>query len=120
MIPLIWLAGAGIAAVAGAVVLVAFWKEIVAWVDKVMAKLPPSVRENLQGAVAFVERVAGAIKNLMNYYSYDEQTQKWTETVVSREVDESQIPKHIREKMKAQSKVDITDDLQEQLELVNA
>ncbi len=114
MIPLIWLAGA---AVVGAVVLAAFWKEIVAWIEKIYAKLPPSIKENLQGAVAFVERVAGAIKNIMNYYSYNEKTEKWTETVVSREVDENQIPKHIREKLKTQNKADITDELQEKLEL---
>lgn len=115
MIPLILL---GAAAVVGAVALAAFWKEIVGWIKKVYEKLPESIKQNLQGAMAFVERVEGALKNIMNYYSYNEQTQKWTETVVSREVDPSSIPDHIREKIKHSSKVDITDELQEKLELV--
>ena len=116
MIPLILL---GMAA-AGAIALAVFWKEIVAWVKRVIERLPESVKRNLQGATAFVEKVVGVIKNIMNYYSYDGQTKKWTETVVSREVDPSQIPKNIREKMEQGSrKVDISDELQEKLELIN-
>lgn len=115
MIPLVLL---GVALAAGAVALAVFWKEIVGWIKRVYEKLPASIKQNLQGAVAFVERIAGVIKNIMNYYSYNEETQKWTETTVSREVDESQIPKHIREKVKVNAKVDITDELQEKLELV--
>ncbi len=118
MIPLVWLAGAAVGALVGGAIIAAFWKEIVGWIKKVVDKLPPSVRQNLQGAMAFVEKVAGALKNIMNYYSFNEETQKWTETVVSREVDESSIPEHIREKVKLSAKVDITDELQEKLELV--
>lgn len=115
MIPLVLL---GVALAAGAVALAVFWKEIVGWIKRVYEKLPASIKQNLQGAVAFVERIAGAIKNIMNYYSYNEETQKWTETTVSREVEPNQVPKHILDRMKTASKVDITDELQEKLELV--
>jgi hypothetical protein len=91
MIPLIWLVG--VAAI-GAVALAVYWKEIVEWLN-------------------------GVIKNIMNYYSYNEKTQKWTETTVSKEVNENDVPKHIREKMAQTAKVDISDELQEKLELVN-
>jgi phage-related protein len=114
MIPLIWLVG--VAAI-GAVALAVYWKEIVEWLKRVYEKLPDSIKQNLQGATAFVHKLGGVIKNIMNYYSYNEKTQKWTETIVSKEVNENDIPKHIREKMAKTAKVDITDELEEKLEL---
>ena len=116
MIPLIWLVGVAIVGAAG-VALAVYWKDIVAWLSRVYDKLPDSVKQNLQGATAFVHKLSGVIKNIMNYYSYNEKTQKWTETIVSKEVNENDIPKHIREKMAKTAKVDITDELEEKLEL---
>lgn len=117
MIPVLLL---GAALIGGAVVLAVFWKDIAAWVSRVWEKLPASVKENLQGAKAFVQKLDATFKNVMNYYSYDQKTQKWTETVVSKEVDQSQIPADILKKFKAKSKIDITDDVQEKLELMSA
>ena len=115
MIPFILL---GAAAVVGAVALAAFWKEIIQWIKKVYDKLPDSVKKNLQGAKAFLEKLGGVIKNIMKYYSYNENTGKWTETTTEREVSEDEIPKELLEKVKHKSKLDITDDVQEKLELV--
>lgn len=117
MIPLIWLVGVAIGA--GAVALAVYWKDIVAWLQRVYDKLPDSVKQNLQGATAFVQKLANTIKNIMNYYSYNEKTEKWTETTVTKEVSENDVPKHIRERMAKTAKVDITDELQEKLELAN-
>lgn len=115
MIPFILLGAAAV----GAVALALYWREIVAWLKRVYEKLPASVKQNLQGATAFVQKLGGVVKNIMNYYSYNEKTEKWTETVVSKEVNESDIPKHIREKIAKTAKVDITDEMQEKLELAN-
>lgn len=119
MIPLIWLAGAAVAGLVGGAIIATFWKEIVGWIKKVYEKLPPSIKQNLQGAMAFLERIDNVLKNIMNYYSFNEQTQKWTETIVTKEVDDlNSIPEHIRKKLENSRKVDITDELQEKLELV--
>lgn len=115
MIPFILLGAAAL----GAVALAMYWREIVAWLKRVYEKLPDSVKQNLQGATAFVQKLANTIKNIMNYYSYNEKTEKWTETTVTKEVNENDVPKHIREKMAKNAKVDITDELQEKLELAN-
>ena len=115
MIPFILLGAMAL----GAVALAVYWKEIVAWLKRVYDKLPDSIKQNLQGATAFVHKLGGVIKNIMNYYSYNEKTQKWTETTVSKEVNENDVPKHIREKMAQTAKVDISDELQEKLELAN-
>lgn len=115
MIPLLLL---GALFVGGAVVLVAFWEEIKKWMANVWETLPDSVKKNLQGVKAFVEKIAKTVSNIINYYSYNKKTQKWTETSVSREVDPSEIPKDILAKMQGKSKVDISDEFKEQLELV--
>ena len=78
-------------------------------------KLPASVKDNLKGALAFVNKIGTTFKNIMQYYSYSEDTQKWTETTVSREVDPESIPEHIRKKVNSNQKVDITQDLELQL-----
>lgn len=117
MLPLFWIAGATIIAFTA---LAIFWKEIKAWIDRIYQKLPPSVQENLKGLMAFVERIDATFKNLMVFYSYREDTQKWTETIVSREVDPSTIPDSIRKRVAQTFKVDITDDLEKELKLAYA
>lgn len=114
MLPLIWIV-AGAAVAVGVIAL--FWKEIKAWIDRIYQKLPPSIQENLKGLMAFVQKIDDTYKNIMVYYSYHEDTQKWTETTVSRLVDPNTIPKLILKKSQQIAKVDITDDLQKELEL---
>lgn len=116
MISVLLLAGA---AIVGAAAVAVFWKDIAAWLSRVWEKLPHNIKENLQGAKAFIENVASKIKNIWYYYSYNRDTQKWTETVVSKEVSESEIPQDILEKMRRSNKVDITSEAEKQLELMN-
>ena len=113
MLPLIWIV-AGAAAIG---VLALFWKEIKAWIDRIYQKLPESIQENLKGLMAFVQKIEDTVKNIIVYYSYREDTQQWTETTVSRVVDPSTVPKHILKKSTQMKKVDITNDLQKELEL---
>lgn len=117
MIPLVVLGGM---AVATAVVLAIFWKEIRAWLARVWEKLPPNIKEQLQGAKAYLEKIESAVKNVFYYYSYNKQTLKWTETVISREVDPQSIPKDIADKMKRHDKLDITEDVEKQLLVTTA
>ncbi len=112
MIPVIILAGA---VALGAVVLAKFWKEINEWISRIWKKLPPHVKEHLQGAKAFLERVEATVKNVFYYYSYNNETEKWTETVVSRQVDPESIPQDIREKMRERNNLEITDDVKQML-----
>ena len=120
MIPLLWLAGAALVGVVGGVAIAAYWKEIIGWIEKVYAKLPSNIQQDLQGAMAFIRKLDDIFTNIMKYYSYSEQTQEWTETTVSQTVDASKVPDSIKQKMKArQAEVDITDEVEEKLKLVN-
>ena len=52
MIPLLWLAGAAVVGVIGGVAIAVYWKKIIAWIEKVYEKLPSSIQQELQGAIA--------------------------------------------------------------------
>ncbi len=98
-----------------------YWEKIVQWLNRIWEKLPPKVKDTLQGALAFVKKAVNTAYNIMKYYSYDKKTKQWNETIVTTEVDENEIPEHIRNKVYANrhKEVEITDELQEQLELIN-
>src|SRR5690606_37803812 len=113
MIPVVILAGIALAGIT----LAAFYKEIAIWLKHVYKKLPNSIKDNLQGAKSFLEKMDRTIKNVFYYYSFSQKNQKWTETVVSREVDQSSIPKDILEKIQNNEKVDITNDIERELKL---
>lgn len=114
MIPAILLGGVALAA---GIAIAIYWKEIGAWLKRIWDKLPASVKQNLKGAVALAKRIGNTFKNIMKYYAYDSNTNKWSETVVTKEVNESDIPKHIRERLHSTEEVDISTDLQEKLEM---
>ena len=112
MIPLLWLAGAAPVGVVRGVAIAVYWKEIIGWIEKVYAKLPATIQQDLQGAMAFIRKLDEIYTNIMKYYSYSEQTEEWTETTVSQTVDASKVPDSIKQKMKArQAEVDITDEV---------
>lgn len=113
MIPVILLGGV----VLGLVAVAAYWKEILAWMKRIWDKLPSSVKDKLQGAVALAKKIGNIFKNIMKYYSFDKNTKKWSETVVTKEVNESDIPKHIRDRLRSENEVDISEDLQTKLEM---
>ncbi len=115
MIPVAYLVGA---AIVTAVVVGVFWKEISAWIKRIWEKLPESVKANLQGAKAFVEKIGSTAKNIMAYYSYNKDTDKWNETIVTKEVSMSEIPDDIRKKVeRSGGRAEITEELEKKLEL---
>lgn len=113
MIPVLLLGGLALAGIA----LAAYWKEIANWLKRIWQKLPSSIKDRLQGAVALVRKIGDTFKNVMKYYSYDKDTKKWSETVVTKEVNESEIPDHIRSRLIKQNETDISEDLEEQLKM---
>lgn len=115
MLPVLLLAGVALAGVAIAV----YWKEINAWLKRIWEKLPPVVKNQLKGALSFVKRIGNTAHNIMKYYSYNEETKKWNETIVTTEVDESTVPAKFRNMAgySQNQEVETTDDLEKELKL---
>jgi hypothetical protein len=102
----------------GALALVAasFWKELVEWMRRVVEKVREVTAKAVAGVKIFVRKVSEAIKEIAKNYSQDEQG-RWHETIVTRQISESVVPKDILEMVKrTRDEVDVTKELELQLE----
>lgn len=114
-----FIAGAVFGVVAGVVTAI-YWENIREWIKEVYENLPIKIKETLVGATSFAKRFGLSFQNIMKYYSYDKELNKWEMTVVTQEVDESTIPDHIRRKVQSTSQeVDITDEMEKELSLTH-
>ncbi len=111
-----FIAGAVFGVVAGVVTAI-YWENIREWIKEVYENLPIKIKETLVSATSFAKRFGLSFQNIMKYYSYDKELNKWEMTVVTQEVDESTIPESIRKKLDYSSEVETTDDLQRELKL---
>ncbi|WP_312510534.1 hypothetical protein [Massilia sp.] len=100
-----------------ALVAATFWKDLVDWLKRVVEKVREVVAKVVAGVKIFVRKVGEAIKEIAKSYSQDEQG-RWQETIVTREVSESDVPKDILDKVKRQrgTAVDVTKELELELE----
>lgn len=111
MIPALLLLGAiGVGAV-----LATFWDDIVNWLKKAIVKVQEAIRRAIVGFTVFLKKVNSFIKEISKHYSKNEQG-RWEETVVTREVNESEVPAEILaklEKSNSQSQeLDISSEMQ--------
>lgn len=102
--------------IVGAVV-VTFWDEIAEFIKGAYEGLKFHIKESLMGMVAIAQMTVVGMKNVVKFYSYIKATKKWIETIESREVDESLVPEHIRNKVKMSGQADITDEVAKELKL---
>lgn len=116
MIPFIAL-GALFVGVGVGVAIAVYWEELSKWVKTVYELLPGSFKRDLQGFETFVKRAGKVFKNVLNYYSFNQKTQKWSKITEATEVSEDEIPEHIRNKLKHNTEVETTDEFKEELQL---
>lgn len=90
-----------------------YWSKIVDWLKRAIQKVKEIVNMVVYGVKVFVRKINEAIKEISKHYSQDEYG-KWHETVVTREVDESEVPSDIRERANRarNEEIDITDELE--------
>jgi hypothetical protein len=97
--------------------IIVYWDNIVIWCKELFQRLPESIKRYVKGIEAFVVAAKEGFFNAIKSYSYKPETKQWTETTNTREVDPCEIPEHIRNKLRNDSVVDITDELVEKLKL---
>ena len=66
------------------------------------------------GCRVFVKKIHEGVKEISRHYSKVDQ--HWEETTVTRVVSESEVPSEILERARANEELDITDELEMQLE----
>lgn len=108
MIPLLALGGL----LLGGALIATFWKEIISWIQRAAAKVRERIGHVVYGVRVFVKKMSEAVKEISKHYSKSEAGQ-WNETIVTREVPESEIPKDILQKANRSSgEVDISNELE--------
>lgn len=108
-----------VAFAAAAVTLVAtlaeYWQQIVSWLDSCIKAVKKLVEGIVYGFKVFIKKVSEAIKEISKHYS--KEGNQWTETIQTRVISEDEVPEEIMAKARYNKETDITDDVEEQLEL---
>lgn len=116
MIPLFLV---GLAGLVGGALIVAYWDDIVDWLadflPKVKAAFANAVRNIAHAAAMFVQKVKDAYAKIMHKLYYKEEGQ-WIEETTTREINESEVPPWIRNKISAQER-DMSEEFEQKLNL---
>lgn len=99
-------------AVAG--LIAAFWKDLVKFLQKAIEKVQQVVSGILYGTKVFIKKMSEAVKEISRHYSKVDG--HWQETIVTKTISESEVPEDILKRAGYDTELDITDELEMQLE----
>ncbi len=128
MVPLLLV---GAAAFAAGVFISKFWKQIINFFQSIYQKLPASVRNRIRRYTIIIQKLSnGLYQQVVKFYEplYDTRIGKffrglfrrpqYRETTSERIIDDpSEIPAHIRQRVDDYHMANITDEVEEKLEL---
>lgn len=100
------IAGIGIAAT--------FWNDMVSFLKSAIEKVKNLVSGVVYGCKVFIKKISDGFKEISRHYSKVEQ--HWEETTITRTVPESEVPPEILKRAESDKELDITDELEMQLE----
>ncbi|MBR6013429.1 MAG: hypothetical protein IK062_06565 [Selenomonadaceae bacterium] len=109
MIP--WLVAAGV----GALLVAAFWDEIVDWLKELTSKIANLFRNIGHAAKIFAQKVRGRILKILHTLFYKENN-KWIKETTRAEVDESEVPAWAKAGVRS-NETDVTDTYKQELSL---
>lgn len=89
-------------------VLKQFWEKFHNWIKKALDAVRNLIKAVVYGVTVFVKKTGEAIKEISKHYT--KKQNQWEETVVTRMVDESEVPEEIRNRASSSYETDITKD----------
>lgn len=104
----------GAAIIAGVGIVAAFWNDLVNFLKKAVQKVRQLVEGIVYGCKVFVKKLWEGVKEISRHYSKVDQ--HWEETTITKVISESEVPPEILERARANEELDITDELEMQLE----
>lgn len=111
-----WLIGAALIGL----VVVACWDDIISWLSDFIPKVKAAFAElktNVAHACAvFAKRVSDAAAHI-SHKTYYKENKQWMEKTTTREIAESELPPSIKRKLHGYSENDITDEIEEELQM---
>lgn len=104
----------GAAIIAGVGIIAAFWNDLVNFLKKAIHKVQQIVEGIVYGCRVFLKKLREGVKEISRHYSKVDQ--HWEETTITKVIPESEVPPEILERANANRELDITDELELQLE----
>lgn len=98
----------GAAIIAGVGLLATFWNDITNWIKKAINKVREITNAVCYGVSVFIRKISEGLKEISKHYT--KKQNQWEETVVTRKVSESEVPKEILEKASSSYDTDITEE----------
>lgn len=98
----------------GAGLLTAFWNDVVSWIKQAVQKVKEILGVVSYGFTVFVRKIEEGLKEISKHYT--KKQNKWQETIITKQISESEVPAEIRAKASMYHDTEITKDLQMQLE----
>lgn len=92
----------------------AFWNDIVSWLKRAVQKVKEILGVVSYGFRVFVRKMREALIEISKHYSKNKEN-KWQETIITKEISESEVPAEIRAKARMYEDTDITNELEMQL-----
>lgn len=102
------------AVILGVGLLATFWNDMVSWLKRAVQKVKEVIGVVSYGFTVFVRKLREGLKEISKHYS--KKQNKWQETIVTKEIDESEVPDEIKAKASMSRDVEITDELEMKLE----
>lgn len=106
----------GSMALLGGGLLARYMNNLLDWLKRAITKVNEMVHMMVYGTKVFIKRVREGIEEISKHYSQDN-TKRWHETVVTRTVDENEVPKEFLNLARHNAETDITDRVERQLQL---
>lgn len=100
--------------IAGIGIVATFWNNIVSFLKAATEKIKKLVAGIVYGCKVFIQKMSEGFKEISRHYSKVQE--HWEETIVTKTVPESEVPPEIRKRAESYEEVDITDELEMQLE----
>lgn len=95
-----------------------FWKKLVEWIKKAVDKIKQALGLVVEGTRTFIMKTREGLKQRSKYYNKNKLTNEWEENVLTKAVDESEVPADILAKAKRANldeEVSTTEELKLQL-----
>ncbi len=105
----------GATLIVGATLVAKYWRKMLDFLKTVLTKLKQLIKGTLMGSAVFLKKLGDKFQNRTKHYSQNEQG-KWKETIVCYEQNADEIPEKYRDYAGFEQELDLTSELQLQLE----
>ncbi len=92
----------------------AFWEDILSFLKKAVNRVKQMVAGILYGSKVFIRKLSEGVREISRHYSKVDE--HWEETTVTRTVPASEVPEEFLKKAGYDVELDITDEMELQLE----